>query len=416
MGRLNKSGVRGLVSERYFIDPVTRKKISAEATEAMRAAGGKPEECERYSIDLRYKDATGQPQRYTERLPDGTKVAAAKKRAQIVGNSATAGTLIAGAEKSRTFGEAMTEYEQWCEANRPASIKTRKTQIAALRVGLGESTRLEELSPFAIEKFKRERREEVRQLEGGDDAPEFAGHPSVNRGLAALKHAVSLFAEWGWMSESKAASLRKVKLLKESAGRVRHLTSEEEQKLLAALPKGIVQIVLAAVLSGMRRAELVTLKKSAVDLRAREITLLKTKNGKVRRVPINDALATVLKEAMAQSAGESVFVSPKGKPYAVDSVSNAFHTATVKAGIEDLHFHDCRHHFATMLRRKGVGLDVLQQLLGHATLAMTTRYAHVGRNELHAAVANLGSDGIARYFPDREADENQKGERSSAVG
>lgn len=415
MGRLNKTGVRGLVSERYFIDPATRKKISAEAAERMRAEGGKPEECERWSIDLRYKDGSGVWQRYTERLPDDTKAAAAKEHARKINNSASAGTLVT-AQSSRTFGEAMDEYQTWAEANRPLSFKTRMTQIDALRKGLGTSTRLDELSPFAIEKFKRQRREELREAAGGDDAPEFTGHPSVNRALAALKHAVSLFAEWGWMSEGKAASLRKVKLLKESAGRVRHLTPEEEKKLLAALPKGVVQIVLAAVLSGMRRAEVVLLKKSAVDLRAREITLTKTKNGKVRRVPINDALAAVLRYAMGRSDSEHVFVSPKGTPYAVDSISCAFATAVRKAGIEDLHFHDCRHHFATLLRRSGVGLDVLQQLLGHATLAMTTRYAHVGRDELHAAVANLGSDRIARYSQTRSTDENEKAEQSSAVG
>lgn len=47
------------------------------------------------------------------------------------------------------------------------------------------------------------------------------------------------------------------------------------------------------------------------------------------------------------------------------------------------------HDFATKLRRRGVGLDVIAQLLGHTTLAMTQRYAHIGLESLRDAVATL---------------------------
>ena len=57
-----------------------------------------------------------------------------------------------------------------------------------------------------------------------------------------------------------------------------------------------------------------------------------------------------------------------------------------------LRFHDLRHHFATELRRRGVGLDVVSKLLGHSAIAVTGRYAHVLDDVKHEAVADL--DGL----------------------
>src|SRR5690348_8163916 len=99
MARLNKTGVRGLICEAVR-DPKDPTKTT-----------------DRYSIDLRYRDAEGLVQRYRERLPDGVSAAAAKKRAQLVNNSAAAGTLIM--LKPRTLGESLDEYEKWAAANRP---------------------------------------------------------------------------------------------------------------------------------------------------------------------------------------------------------------------------------------------------------------------------------------------------------
>jgi integrase len=60
-----------------------------------------------------------------------------------------------------------------------------------------------------------------------------------------------------------------------------------------------------------------------------------------------------------------------------------------RAKIANLRFHDLRHDFATKLRRRGIGLDVIRDLLGHSTLAMAQRYAHIGRDDLSAAVETL---------------------------
>ena len=157
-----------------------------------------------------------------------------------------------------------------------------------LRAGFGD-IKLDDISPFHVERFKRAR------------AADEAQPATINRAIAQLKHLLGLAASWDWMMPEKARAVRGVKLLKEDAGRVRYLRDDEEERLFAEVPKGIKPLVLTALMSGMRLGEIVSLRKDAVDVQARLITLTRTKSGRVRRLPINDALATVLEQAMAAS-------------------------------------------------------------------------------------------------------------------
>lgn len=395
MGAMNKTGVRGLVRE------------------AVTDAAGKV--TVRWSIDLRYRDPmTGERRRYRERLRDDLSVGAAKTKARKISNAADAGTLEATTGEAKTLAAALDAIVEWSRTNRPASLQSRKTQVKALKEVLGADTKIGELSPFAIERFKRKRVEQLR-IAAGADADEYTGAASVNRGLSCLSHACTLWVEWKWMRETTAIALRKVKPLREPPGRVRFLTAEEERALLAKLPRQLVPIIMADMLSGLRRAEIVQLKKADVDLRARELTVTKSKSNKVRRVPINDALAAILETAMARSKSEHVFTNRRGLPYHVDSVTHGFIRARKRAKLENLRLHDCRHHFATAVRRAGGGLDIIMQLLGHAHVSMTMRYAHVGQEQLHDAVARIGSARIAQDCPTERTDAAAKASTLHAV-
>jgi integrase len=224
-----------------------------------------------------------------------------------------------------------------------------------------------------------------------------AAPATANRAVAMLKHACGLWAQWGWMPATVATSVRGVKLLKEPPGRVRYLTADEERAILGAIAEGVRPIAVAALLSGMRLSEARLLRKDAVDLDNRTITLTKTKANRVRRVPINVALEALLEgqgvlrsgAAGPETRSEYVFPARTGKPYQRHSVSRAWRRACQTAGIADLRFHDTRHHFATEVRRRGGGIDAIQALLGHATIQMATRYAHIEMDSLRDAVAGL---------------------------
>ncbi len=307
MPRSNKSGVRGLY----------------------RAADG------RFRIDLRWREpSTGEWRRHREMLPAGVVAVAAKNRAREILSAALAGNFNPNAEEPKRLGEALDEYLKWAVINRPRSIGSKRTQVKALKAGLGADTRLDDLSAFAVERFKRARTEgKIAITTTSEKSGQLVekrhtnkvGPASINRALAVLKHACGLFVAWGWMKEAVAAAVRAVKLLREPPGRVRFMSPDEEAKLFAELPAVVQRMVEAADLSGCRRAEIVTLKRSAVDLIARELTLTRTKSGKLRRVPINDRLDEILRAALAASPGsEYVFTTRRGLPYSADSLTRAF--------------------------------------------------------------------------------------------
>lgn len=333
----------------------------------------------RFRIDLRWEDRNGSPQRYKERLPEGTPAAAARLRAQEVLSRALAGTLQKRNEETPVgFGDAFDRYLKWCAVNAPNADPLYKQRHKAHWVAtLGAGFPLSSLSELSIEKHK------ARRSEAGKSAG------TVNRELVTIKHFLNRAVDWSWLEKRP-----KIALLQEPPARVRWLTAGEREALAIELARpqraAFLRVCTAALLSGQRLGKIIGLQKADVDLDARQLTIRNMrKGGKVKTThqPISAALANVLRVAMADSKGAHVFAAGRGgEPYTRNGASSFFARIAVEAGITDLHFHDLRHDFATRLRRGGVGLDTLQALLGHASMAMTQRYAHIGQAELQAAV------------------------------
>ncbi len=87
----------------------------------------------------------------------------------------------------------------------------------------------------------------------------------------------------------------------------------------------------------------------------------------------------------------------------------------MKVGIEDLLLHDARHDFATKLRRRGVGLDVGQQPLGHADIATTRRYAHVEQQLMCEAVVTQDAPSSVKPKADDDTALSEKRRARSAL-
>lgn len=342
----------------------------------------------RYHIDLRWADPkTGEPKRHREKLPVGTSAVAAKARARTVLEGALAGTFDPQRKAPKRLRAALDEYLSWLETERPKSVRDRRFHANAIVAALGD-LELDALSPIAVERLKR-------KLRDGRSSG------TINRHLTTLKHFARKAGEWGWVAPGTVALLRAVRLLAEPPGRVRYLSDDEEVKLFEALPEDVRRLALAADLSGMRRSEIATLRWRDVDLSHRVITLTRTKANRVRRIPLHDGLMEIL-SALEKPADLEGYVFPLGTlpdgarrrmrsedERRKERVTKAFRAAALEAGIVDLRFHDLRHDFATRVRRAGAGIDAIAALLGHSTIAMATRYTHVGDATLRGAVGGL---------------------------
>ncbi len=336
----------------------------------------------RYRIDLRWRDpSTGRRERFKERLPKGVPAVAAKNRAKEVLAAALEGRFDPRRERPRMLHTSLDEYLEWAGTNRPKSAADKKSIIKGLKSHFSDR-KLDELVAFHVEGYKSKR------VKGG------AAPGTVNRGIAVLKHFYRLSAEWGWVSKAHADTICAVKKLVEPPGRVRYLTPGELTELFAALPETIAPIVEAALLSGMRLSEVVELRKDAVDFGNRQITIMRTKNNKVKVLPVSLDLERVLAQAMSRSGTPFVFVGKRGRQYTRHGFGAMFRRAVKKAGIEDFRFHDTRHDFATRVRRSGVGLDVIARLLGHSGTDMASRYAHLGDQQMLQAVSGISTEGM----------------------
>jgi integrase len=214
-------------------------------------------------------------------------------------------------------------------------------------------------------------------------------HGTVNRYLAALSHACTVAVrEWAWLDSNP---LRKVRKLTEPRGRVRFLDEGELARLLAAAREStnanIYPVVLLAVASGMRQGEILGLRWQDVDLENGRVVLHETKNGERRVVPLVGAAREALKAhgQVRRIDTDLVFPGIRRKDGTTKrcDIRNAWLAVTKQAAIEDFRFHDLRHTTASYLAMNGATLSDIAAVLGHKTLAMVKRYAHL--SEAHTA-------------------------------
>lgn len=226
---------------------------------------------------------------------------------------------------------------------------------------------------------------------------------TVNRYLHNLCRMFNLAIENKWMQINPFNS---VKYLREDNHKIRFLSKEEEKRLFAEINKGkevigrdrkkkiiypfkhIEPIIICALQTGMRRGEIFSLKWANIDKDFTYIELLKTKSGKVRKIPISAKLSEVLKSL--PQINEFVFNNPDTKSPFID-IKKSFTSLLKAAKIENFRFHDLRHTVATRLVEKGVDLVVVQEIMGHSKIETTMRYAHPVPERKKHAISLLNS-------------------------
>lgn len=227
-----------------------------------------------------------------------------------------------------------------------------------------------------------------------------ASAATVNRELAALSAAINWCnteLEWGLPNAVKGRTM------KEPEGRVRWITRAEVDALCRAARDGrngalLEDFVRLAVNTGCRKEELLGMEWRRVDLHNRLLYLEgeHTKAGKRRSIPLNQgALSALLgRQAFkAEHCPASPWVFARADGERAVSIRVGFENACKRAGITDFVIHDLRHTCAAHLISAGVALAEVRDLLGHSTITMTERYAHLAPARVRDAVGIL--DGLS---------------------
>ena len=217
---------------------------------------------------------------------------------------------------------------------------------------------------------------------------------------AVLQHA----AKRGWCTVQK---LERPEL---PEGRVRWLTKDEAERLIAACAPHLRPLVIFLLYTGARCGEALWITWKDIDLNSRHVSFINTKNGTNRGVPLHhrvvselDVLRTnrVTRQDRSRDGGANVFTTQAGSGYgtpvqsdgsdssAGSRIKSAFGGAVRRAGLRDFHPHDCRHTWATWHYQANRDLGALQRLGGWKTLSMVMRYAHTNVAELSSTIDRI---------------------------
>lgn len=315
--------------------------------------------------------------------PDSGLDAHSKREAQIVEaklrQRIAMGTMrLATVPTVEAFIESV--YLPWAEVNHSAShFQSDRWRTKVLIAAFG-SLRIDEISPFAVERFKKE------YLRGMTKRKKPRSPTSVNRCLQLLSKVLSLAEDHKLIQPSQRPDL---KLLREENHRLRYLSAEEELRLRPILArKGdyLANLVIVWLNTGLRANEMFSLQTSDVDFHLNIISV-KGKGGKLRQVPIFGECREVLKTLCAGKLG-LVIPSPKtgGK---LDNVKKGFRSACKEAGIVGVTPHTLRHTYGTRLAAAGVDVITIKDLMGHSSITTTMRYVHAVAENKHLAVQKL---------------------------
>src|SRR5450759_3013497 len=207
---------------------------------------------------------------------------------------------------------------------------------------------------------------------------------SVNRVMEVVRAILRKAAnEWEWLD--RAPSLR---MLPEPKRRVRFITQNEAERLIATLPEHLAAMARFSLETGLRRANVVGLEWSQVDL-VRRTAWIHPDQAKARKaiaVPLSGAAVIVIREQIGKH--QTHVFSFRG--HSVTQVNTkAWHKALKRVGIENFRWHDLRHTWASWHVQAGTPLYVLQELGGWESVEMVRRYAHLSTAHLVGYVDRL---------------------------
>lgn len=287
-----------------------------------------------------------------------------------------------GKAPTHSFAEVASEFLVASQQKRSFSDIQRR--VGRLYDHFGPDVVMEELCGRDVRDFI-----SVRQMDGVQPA-------TINRELsilsAMINHAIEQL-EWPMSNPVRGRKL------KEPEGRVRWITHSEADRLIAAAKRQrngerLADFIILGLNTGARMNELLKMSFSRVyfDNALLHLEGEDTKSAKRRSVPLNDAAMAALKRRrmwVARTCPGSDWVFAKSNGERMVSIREGFKSACHNAGIKNFRIHDLRHTCASWMVSAGVPLLDVKEVLGHSTVKMTEKYAHLAPHRARDAVSQI---------------------------
>ena len=286
--------------------------------------------------------------------------------------------------KAPTFAEWSKDFVNVYAVNnnKPSEVETKRSVLRVHLLPAFGEMRLDEIGLVHVERFK------------ADELARGAKPKSINNDLTIVRKSLDVAREWGKL----AGAPPKIKWLRFVKPERDFFAFEEAVRLLEGADPEWRAMILIGLRTGLRLGELLALTWDAVDLVAGRLRVRQAaargivgtpKNDRHREVPLSDEARAALRGLSSRLQGKLVFPGPGGAMLTRGECRHPLWRACRKAGLRRVGWHILRHTFASHLVMRGVPLRTIQELMGHSTIEMTMRYAHLSPDVRRDAVKLL---------------------------
>lgn len=337
---------------------------------------------EAWWVDVKFQHPDGRVERVRKASPVNTRRGAEQYerelRQALLNGAHTRGAPPPEVPTVKGFTERFLTYSS--NHNKASTLAAKQQLLDSHLLPAFGNLRLDRVGQADIESFKARKRKEG------------LSPKTINNALTVLRTLFAVAVEQEVLQHAP-----RVKLLKAEKPEFDFLTFEEAERLIAAAEPSWRAMVLVGLHTGLRRGELIALQWDAVDLVAGRLVVKRNvwrghfgspKGGRSREVPLNAVALDALK-VHRHLRGPFVFCDDQGAFLKNDTCRNAILRASKRAGLRPIGWHTLRHSFASHLVMRGVPLKAVQELLGHASIEMTMRYAHLSPDVKKDAVRAL---------------------------
>lgn len=326
-------------------------------------------------------------ERYYKASPENS-LAGARAFEALVRQRLARGEPIEGRKQEVKIFKKYREFsKEWFDRyvkinNKPSEIRSKQSILKVHLLPFFGNKKLNEINNYEIEKFKAKKIK--RKL----------NPKSINNLLCVLSKSLSTAEDWQLIDKKP-----KIKRLTVPQQKFDYLSVEESEHIIRHSDGLLKDLIIMALHTGLRFGELIALTWKDVNFKENVLTVSKavsrgklgsTKNNKIRYIPINKEVMTMLESRKSlNNKSKLIFPNKFGKFLIQERCRGWLHDICKKARLRKIGWHTFRHTFASRLAENGISMRTIQELLGHSDTNTTMRYAHLSPVVLREAIKTL---------------------------